>query len=72
MLLHRFLHWFIIIGHGLYCFALCFTSSPFLYMCCIVSLFSSHALPYWAWFVLFYFMLHCFIINGHFCIVSLP
>ena len=39
MLLHLLLHWFIIIGHGLYCFASCFTSSPFLWMCCIVSLF---------------------------------
>ena len=51
----------------------CFTGASLLGMVCIISLHDSLVLHYWAWFVLFYFMLQWFIINGHglYCSTSL-
>jgi hypothetical protein len=67
---HFMLHWFVIVGHNLHYFTLCFTGSSMQSIVGIVSL-STLVLPYWTWLVLFYFILHWFIINGYCCIVSL-
>jgi hypothetical protein len=53
---HVMLHWFIIAGHGLYCFT-SISGSSLLGMVFIVSL-PSQVRHYWAWFVLFHFMHH--------------
>jgi hypothetical protein len=68
-------YWFIFTGHGLYCFIARFTGhgiymftsltgSSLLDMICTVAL-PSLVHHYWAWFVLFHFMLHWFFITGH-------
>jgi hypothetical protein len=71
LVLFHFPHWFITAGHGLYCFTFCFTGPSLLGMDCIVSLHTLLVLPFWAWFVLFHFMIHWFFLNGHDFIISL-
>jgi hypothetical protein len=48
----------------LFCFTSCFTGSSALGMVCIAWLRASLVLHYWAWFVLFHFMLDWLFITG--------
>jgi len=59
------LHWFIITGHGLYCFTSCLTGSSLLIMVCIASFHASLVHHDWAWSLFFQFTLHWFICTGH-------
>jgi hypothetical protein len=57
------LHWFFINGYGLCCFTSSFSCSSLLGMICVYSRHASLVHHYLAWFVLFHFMLHWFIIT---------